>query len=423
MPKRKSARIVAASETKKKKEMSSLNFDATWSWYAPGSKQNSPVFGDESKADFAPVIQLDGPGISGSEKIAGFDIDSTLITTRSGRKFATGVKDWQWWSDEVPAKLKEAYNDGFKIVFVTNQAGIEKNHVTPKEICTKCEDIINELGFPVQVFMSTGQNQFRKPSAAVFDHMEKDCNHGMTVNRKHSYYVGDAAGRAKEWAPGKKRDFSCGDRMFAANCQLQFYTPEEYFLNEAAAPFEWQSINPRNVLKTANDKCINVTSYHSDKQEMVIMVGSPAAGKSSFCKNFLQPKGYTVINRDTLGTQSKCKHGTIEALKAGQSVVIDNTNPAKYTRYEYIRIAEKYGVPIRCFWLVTSLDLAHHMNLFRQNQTKGKMRRVPDVAFHVFKKNFEEPDLSEGFSDIKKIDFVPYFAEKRDEDLFKQWTC
>jgi bifunctional polynucleotide phosphatase/kinase len=30
-------------------------------------------------------------------------------------------------------------------------------------------------------------------------------------------YVGDAAGRAKEWSPGKPKDFSCSDRMFAAN--------------------------------------------------------------------------------------------------------------------------------------------------------------------------------------------------------------
>lgn len=30
-------------------------------------------------------------------------------------------------------------------------------------------------------------------------------------------YVGDAAGRDKEWSPGKPRDFSCDDRKFAAN--------------------------------------------------------------------------------------------------------------------------------------------------------------------------------------------------------------
>lgn len=30
-------------------------------------------------------------------------------------------------------------------------------------------------------------------------------------------YVGDAAGRDKEWSPGKPKDFSCDDRKFAAN--------------------------------------------------------------------------------------------------------------------------------------------------------------------------------------------------------------
>ena len=85
---------------------------------------------------------------------------------------------------------------------------------------------------------------------------------------------------------------------------------------------------------------------------MVIMVGSPASGKSTFCKNFLQNKGYRVINRDTLGTQSKCQKGANEALKAGHSVVIDNTNPAKYIRYEYIRIAEKYGEWFLCLFSV-----------------------------------------------------------------------
>ena len=33
-------------------------------------------------------------------------------------------------------------------------------------------------------------------------------------------YVGDAAGRAKEWFPEKPKDFSCSDRMFAANLDI-----------------------------------------------------------------------------------------------------------------------------------------------------------------------------------------------------------
>ena len=43
------------------------------------------------------------------------------------------------------------------------------------------------------------------------------------VNRKQSIFVGDAAGRAKNWAPGKPKDFSCSDRKFAANLGVSKY--------------------------------------------------------------------------------------------------------------------------------------------------------------------------------------------------------
>lgn len=39
----------------------------------------------------------------------------------------------------------------------------------------------------------------------------------LQPDKSKCFYVGDAAGRAKEWSPGKPKDFSCSDRMFAAN--------------------------------------------------------------------------------------------------------------------------------------------------------------------------------------------------------------
>lgn len=70
----------------------------------------------------------------------------------------------------------------------------------------------------------------------------------------------------------------------------------------------------------------------------------------------------------------------------------------------------------------TPLELAHHLNLVRQNQTEGQVRRIPDVGFHVYRKNFEAPTKTEGFSEIKEIDFIPDFDNKSDESLFRQWT-
>jgi len=70
----------------------------------------------------------------------------------------------------------------------------------------------------------------------------------------------------------------------------------------------------------------------------------------------------------------------------------------------------------------TSLDLAHHLNYVRQTQTRGDVRRVPDVGYNVYKKNFAAPSIAEGFSEIVTIDFVPQFDNKKDESVFLQWT-
>ena len=46
----------------------------------------------------------------------------------------------------------------------------------------------------------------------------------MKVDKKKSFYVGDAAGRAK--------DHGASDKEFAANCGLTFYTEDEFFVKD-----------------------------------------------------------------------------------------------------------------------------------------------------------------------------------------------
>ena len=47
------------------------------------------------------------------EKIAGFDMDDTLIKTKSGAKFAQSSDDWQWWHPCVPEKLRQIKSQGY----------------------------------------------------------------------------------------------------------------------------------------------------------------------------------------------------------------------------------------------------------------------------------------------------------------------
>lgn len=241
-PKRKSTRAPEIAAKKAKQDSSSLNYDLEWK----GEGNLKPGIPD--------MIYLDGKDACHSTKVVGFDIDNTIIKTKSGRKFPTGPSDWTFLYDCVPKKLKELKEEGSKVVFFTNQAGIEKGKTSPTELEKKFEDIINSVGMPIQVFLSTGNNQYRKPSPKMWEFMESNCNGGLIVDRSSSAYVGDAAGRPKGWAPGKPKDISCSDRMFGANVGSSFFTPEEFFLGEKGVAFEWPSINPNEVLALCKGK-------------------------------------------------------------------------------------------------------------------------------------------------------------------------
>ena len=154
----------------------------------------------------------------------------------------------------------------------------------------------------------------------------------------------------------------------------------------------------------------------------MLLIGRPASGKSTFSRRHLQPHGYINISRDTLTTQSKCLQAVDEALKNGKSVVVDNTNPSQSARSEYIKIAKKSKIPVRCLVFTTGRELSDHLNYYRMYQTEGKERRIPDVAFRVYEKYYKEPELTEGITKIEHVNFIPQFDSKRDEDLFKKWA-
>jgi bifunctional polynucleotide phosphatase/kinase len=56
--------------------------------------------------------------------------------------------------------------------------------------------------------------------------------------------------------------------------------------------------------------------------ELVVFLGFPCLGKSTFFRRHFAPAGYTHINQDTLGSRSKCMKAAEVALKAGTSCVV-----------------------------------------------------------------------------------------------------
>ncbi|KAM4879844.1 LOW QUALITY PROTEIN: bifunctional polynucleotide phosphatase/kinase [Sylvia borin] len=363
-------------------------------------------------------------GVRPSAKIAGFDLDGTLITTRSGKVFPTSPDDWRVLYPEIPKRLKQLRDEGYKLVVFTNQLGISRGRLRPELFQAKVEAVMEHLGVALQVLVATGPGVYRKPVLGMWDHLCQEANGDVAVSVPDSFYVGDAAGRPPNWAPGrKKKDFSCSDRLFALNAGLRFLTPEEKFLGWAPAPFDLPAFDPRHLDPKAPPEPPKAELV-SDKPEVLLTVGFPGAGKSTFVKRHLIPAGYEYVNRDTLGSWQRCVSACSAALARGRPVVVDNTNPDPESRQRFVACARQAAVPCRCLQFTASLEQARHNCRFRDMTQSGHVP-VTDAVLFSYKKHFVAPDPSEGFSQILQIPFVPHFGDPPDPQrrhLFFQFS-
>lgn len=379
-------------------------------------------------------------------------MDGTIIETKSGRTFYTGRSDWRWFAAGVPQRLRRIESGEYGspmlkgdsasgehkagassrglVVVISNQGGILKGKVSEAEVRGRFEDVMKEAGVQryLVVLCLAEKGARRKPSPIPWQVVEQALpDYSLGIDMANSIYVGDAAGRpaGHDGNPKTKKDFACSDRKFAANVGLNFLTPNQFFLGAAKERFAWGSLDPAAFLRESVGKspCPTVASIVPvpARQEMVLFVASPASGKSTFFKRHFQPAGYHHASRDALGDEKRCLAAADAALKAGQSVVIDNTSPKADTRAKYIEVARRYHVPVRCFRFITDDLLNQHLNELRGKYCDDHVH-VPGIAFNMFKKYFQEPTKAEGFEDVIPVHFVPDFKTDLDRKRFLEWT-
>jgi bifunctional polynucleotide phosphatase/kinase len=354
------------------------------------------------------VMVLHRVPTAGTIKVAGFDMDDTLVYPKSGAVFAKSKSDWQWVSPQVVPKLRELHTEGYTIVVFSNQSGIFGKKCWNECKATECKakiiDFLCELKVSGSAYVATAEDNYRKPCTGMWDLFIKNCLPAQ-IDVASSMYIGDAAGRKIMTLAGRKKDFSCSDRKFAYNANLKFKTPEEFFEGKPPAPFDWGGLGPDD-LRSIGRKYQRET-YHSATQEMVVFVGFPGCGKSTFFARKLAPHGYERINRDSMRTVERCMSNAVALLSQGKSVAIDNTNPSIEDRARFIKLARERKVPVRAFVMQHTEALANHMNILRSRL--GIVPRVSSVAYNIFKSRYQPVDTIEGFDEIVNVEPVADF--------------
>lgn len=142
---------------------------------------------------------------------------------------------------------------------------------------------------------------------------------------------------------------------------------------------------------------------------LIIFVGLQAAGKSTFYRAHFAAT-HVLVSKDLLGhnrhKQRRQEALIAQALQAGRSVVVDNTNATTADRAPLIHLGETYGAAISGYFFDTPLRDA----LARNRQREGQAR-VPDVALYATMKKLTQPSLAEGFDHL-------YIVRIADEGTF-----
>jgi bifunctional polynucleotide phosphatase/kinase len=287
--------------------------------------------------------------VSRRAKFAIYDFDWTLVKPRDGRRFPKDAADWQYIRESVPAVVRK-YAKTHQTVIVTDQS-------KPWKI-DQIKAVVADLGIdPITVVIGV---KTQKPETGLFETAFPN------FKPEKAFYVGDAAGRHDDW--------SDKDKVFALRLGVTFHTPEDVFpldpipeLPKAAAP--------------------------AKKNEVVIMVGYPASGKTTIAKDL----GYHRVDGDALKTASAMIKDA-EKHVSSESIVFDSTAGTAAKRAEFVKFAQKHDLPVRVFWVQTPIDVAMERN--KQRAAAGGPK-VPDVVFYVFRKKFESPSADEGFSIVK----------------------
>ena len=129
--------------------------------------------------------------------------------------------------------------------------------------------------------------------------------------------------------------------------------------------------------------------------DLVILIGLQASGKTTFYRTHFAAT-HEHVSKDRIRHNKKPSRRQAQliddALRAGRSVVVDNTNPTVADHAPLIALGHAHGARISGYYFEPSVS----GSLERNREREGKAR-VPDVAIFTTSKKLAPPSYAEGF--------------------------
>ena len=329
------------------------------------------------------------PNYLEQDKIYFFDLDSTLIKTKSGKKFQTDNNDWKFINDNVISIINNM--NGCNII--TNQNGLK----TPLQIENWIQKIksINKFIKINSIFASIKTSIYRKPMDKSLVYISNQIYPTLfdKIKNKKVYYVGDACGRNDDYM----KDFSDTDIKFALNNKLRFRLPEQIFKYGQITPC-YVSYPILNYY--TNDEYLNILNMLKEKINennkcLIMMIGLPASGKTYLRKviidnypNFKFVNSDMKLNKNTISTENNLlfdnmiySHNNTQNIT---HIIDDNTN-LDFTKRQLILDEYKNYYKIAIVF-THNIDVCTFLNYMRMY--KYDVPLISLIAYRTMKKKY-----------------------------------
>lgn len=342
-----------------------------------------------------------------------FDLDDTIIKTKSGKTFAISSTDWEFLDKNVVSKINKLYDNNNFIGIISNQKGLKSEYLINNWI-KKINDIVKTLKVHV-VFASTTDNRYRKPMPGSLDQINNKyflANKIKFQDKSKKYYIGDALGR--------DGDHSDTDLKFAKNCNLIIKSPETFFdldnkNNKASITYPIPQYYSKKEEDNIINNLFNVISNNitQNKKILIMCIGLPACGKS-YVRNIILKKfnEFKYINNDDINEYKNNKDENDKNNKNFNKLIIDNknllnnnfiiddnTNFNYKKRNKYLEEFKDYFKIVILFDL--NMDICMHLNYMRMFYFNKPL--ISKVVYRTLLKS--NPDIFSNYDKIIRKEF------------------